>query len=137
VCVQLLLAGLAASLAVAASAPAAPPRSYSACLQKAQSTFELDECAATEYKRVDALLNAEYGELRRAVGAANRPALAAAEQAWIAFRDKDCALDAARYAGGTLAAVELRMCLVDRETTRLAELKEMLAGFTQGQGRRR
>jgi uncharacterized protein YecT (DUF1311 family) len=132
--VKLVVAGVAAALAAASCAAAAPPRDYSTCLQKAQTTFAIDQCAGAEYRRVDALLNAEYRRVAAAVGPANRPALAAAERAWIAFRDRDCALAAAHYRGGTLAPVAQTMCVVDRETTRLQELKAMLADFTQGQG---
>src|SRR3954451_17438664 len=56
-----------ATAGVATRAMAGPERSsYTACLKRAQSTFDTDQCVGAELKRLEPLLAAAYAELSAA-----------------------------------------------------------------------
>lgn len=116
--------------ALLASMPATAAERYSAeytgCMNQAASTVAMMECNGTELKRQDARLNAAYKKLGVAIAAPRKPALVAAQRAWVAFRDANC-----RYVadpdGGSNARVEAAMCLLDMTETRAKELEALAA----------
>lgn len=126
--IGLRFVALAACLGVAASAAHAAPsksgysKTYDACMAKAKTTFDMDQCNGGELKPRNAALNAAYAKaLGRAGTAAN--ALKAAERAWIGYRDADCGVYEDRYQFGTLGTVEAGGCMIDRTIERTQALQ--------------
>ena len=103
-----------AMLAAAAGARAAE------CPDQTQSG--LDACADAAYREADAALNGAYREImRRLKGDADAARLlAAAEKAWIAYRDAECAFASSAEAGGSIYPMVVSICLegVTKERTR-------------------
>ncbi|MEL7255598.1 MAG: lysozyme inhibitor LprI family protein [Pseudomonadota bacterium] len=81
------------------------------------TTADMAACGSAEFQLADAELNAVYG---RAMAAAERGGFAAdlraAQRLWIPYRDAACHVEAAPYAGGSIAPLIFVGCL-----TRLTE----------------
>lgn len=113
-----------------AASPAADPvearysPAYAQCLDQpeGQSTMGMIACTGEELKVQDAALNAAYGKLAAAMNDRQKARLVAAQRAWIAFRDADCA---ARYDEdwGSLSRVEASGCMLHRTVERTLELE--------------
>ena len=67
---------------------------YERCVGKidhsALGNSQLASCANQEYKRLDAVLNAEYNALRGRVSVEQKDQLTKAQKAWLRFRDEWC-----------------------------------------------
>ena len=77
---------------------------------------DMNQCAAADYRKADAELTRAYRKLEKT------PELRAAERAWIAYRDADCAYEAANDRGGSIAPMVTSMCLTARTRERIAVL---------------
>lgn len=90
---------------------------------------DMNFCAAEEYRAADADLNAVW---RRTVtwaeGAGLEEDLRAAQRAWIAFRDAACGVEAAVYAGGSMAPLVKATCLTRLTRARTADLVLLTGG---------
>lgn len=77
----------------------------------------MNACAADAYAASDAELNARYRQIRQRLQGdeAARDLLAAAQRAWITFRDTDCAFSASAVAGGSIYPTIYAQC-ADRLT---------------------
>lgn len=97
---------------------------------RGETTLAIAECLGAETAAWDAILNREYAALRddfRArdgSGALTRQ-LRDAQRAWIAFRDADCGLAYAIWAGGSLRVVAAGNCQLDKTARRAIELRDM------------
>ena len=109
--------GAGASAAVAASAP---PRAPPSCEDTAMTTPAMGACAAAALRKADAHLNTAYREIMRYVGGAERAKLVAAQRAWIAFRDADCAFFG--DGDGELAPMDATYCRAALSEARAREL---------------
>jgi uncharacterized protein YecT (DUF1311 family) len=98
---------------------------YSSCLKHANSTFETDQCVATELKRLKPLLANAYNGLLNDpdTDARHRRIVVVAQKAWTTYMKRDCAIAGDNFRGGTLSPVAESMCRVDRERTRIKDLK--------------
>ena len=77
---------LAISLAVFLGAEAAM-----ACPVEIKTQMDIDECAAADYQRADAALNAAWGPVKAHIDSYGDGAkLLDAQRKWIAFRDAAC-----------------------------------------------
>jgi uncharacterized protein YecT (DUF1311 family) len=104
-----------------------------------QAQQEMNYCAAQDFERADAELNAEY---RRAIAAAqatdreeatyrvegdNRPGeeatLREAQRAWVAFRDAHCRLEGYEARGGSMEPMLYSGCLATLTRARTTELR--------------
>jgi uncharacterized protein YecT (DUF1311 family) len=95
---------------------------YSVCLGNAGGvTSAMLDCIGAEYARLSALLSSVYRKLLVSVG--DRQKLAASESRWLAFRNADCKFAGSINAGGSLESVDVGICLVDRTTTRIKQLR--------------
>lgn len=117
-----------------APTPGAPPAAdpvearyspaYAQCLDspEGQSTIGMIDCIGQELEVQDAALNSAYGKLSAAMNDRQRANLLAAQRAWIAFRDADCA---ARYDEdwGSLSRIEANGCVLRRTVERTLELE--------------
>jgi uncharacterized protein YecT (DUF1311 family) len=114
-------AGLAAFLG------AGPVRAQMANCAGAQTQMALNACAGKDYKKADAALNQVYGKLKgKLTKPADRKPLAAAERAWIAYRDAECAFETAGTADGTIHPMLMAMCLNEKTLVHTAELSRQL-----------
>ena len=89
-------------------------------MDTATSQAQLSACAATMAQAADQRLNKAYGEVLRYVDDRDRSRLVAAQRAWLAFRDADCAFW--RGSGGTTAPMNQHMCVAARSDERAREL---------------
>lgn len=48
------------------------------------------------------------------------------QRAWLGFRDKQCAIEAGEFAGGTLQGVAQQRCFIRITTDRTAQLKRLV-----------
>lgn len=103
----------------------------------AQTTVGMAACYAAETAAWDALLNTTYADLAtlsaqltadevEAGGEAvdQEGLLRAAQRAWVAFRDADCAQEAGHWGEGSMRQVAGAECLLDRTGARALELLE-------------
>jgi uncharacterized protein YecT (DUF1311 family) len=81
--------------------------------------MEMNACAAEDYKRADAKLNAAYRRL------AKTPELIATERDWIKYRDTTCANETADYRGGSMESMVYSECMAEKTEERIAVLNEM------------
>jgi uncharacterized protein YecT (DUF1311 family) len=79
-------------------------------------------CAGEDYQASDASLNAAYQNLAGASDAEGRKLLQAAQRAWIAFRDAECARSTAASEGGSLHPLEMSQCLTRLTDERIKQL---------------
>ena len=117
--------GALALLAVLAAAPAlAAEPQYSPALQRCldapagMSTQGQKQCVWTETKAQDARLNREYAKaMGRLTTPGQKTKLRAAQRAWIAYRDADCAAREDE-AWGTLSQVNAAFCVLEATAAR-------------------
>jgi len=93
-----------------------------------QDQATMNACAARAYAKSDADLNRTYktliARLKNDADAARR--LTAAQHAWIAFRDAECAFASAGSAGGSANAMVRAGCLDKQTRARTAALNGYL-----------
>jgi len=79
----------------------------------AASQKEMTDCAKQNYARNDAQLNASYAllKLRLADDAEREQQMVAAQRAWIAYRDAECAFSSSGVEGGSFYGVAQTNCL--------------------------
>ena len=100
--------------------------------------LDMNQCAAEDYAKADAALNAQWAITRQAMRERDeqidrtrddRPShsatLLAAQRAWITFRDKHCASVGFLYRGGSMEPLVVSTCkttLTEQRTAQLADL---------------
>jgi len=93
-----------------------------------ETTLGISACIQAETAAWDAHLNDQYRALRAEL-AAQEPdlttALRDAQRAWIAFRDAQCALDYARWQGGSIRTIVAANCMMTMTAQRTIELRDM------------
>ncbi len=108
-------------LAVMALALLGPGAAWAAC--PGQTQLELNECAAAEYKRADAALNAAWGPATAFMdGIGQGAVLLDAQRKWIAFRDAACAAETAPYEGGSILPLIHWTCMSRLTSQRTEDL---------------
>jgi len=101
-----------------------------------QSQHDMNQCAAREANEADADLNMIWREVlahyQRADGGAGSAEgvkrLRAAQRAWIAFRDAECAVAGYEALGGSLEPMLVSGCNAELTRRRAAELRQLLTG---------
>lgn len=124
----LLAASLSAPVASAATAtkPAATDAAEESCVARSGGvTTALHACYAASGKRADIRLNAAYRRAAAGLEPPVRARLVAAQRAWLAFRNFDCAVVTAREAGGSDAPLLGDQCVTRRAIVRTAELDDL------------
>jgi uncharacterized protein YecT (DUF1311 family) len=124
----LVFAGAAFSVQSAAADTVKVADAYTECLAKANTTPAIKACITAEQGRVDAELNQVRQQLVTKLDASEKALFVKAEQSWIAFREAECKFAASRFAGGSVAAVAERICLIDLTVQRTTDLRTHLAG---------
>jgi len=92
----------------------------------AQSQMELNQQAGTTLQDADRQLNAAYTKLRTRLGPESRARLQAAEEAWIRFRDRECAFIGAPTAGGSIHGMIVAQCQARLTRVRVKDLETQL-----------
>ena len=110
---------VSACLAVLAAAPAAWGEE---CDRSDDSQQMMNICAGEDYQAADARLNAAYQKLISSDDADGKRLLQAAQRAWIAFRDAECAYTTAGSEGGSIHPMEVSQCLTELTEQRTKQL---------------
>jgi uncharacterized protein YecT (DUF1311 family) len=92
------------------------------CDRSDDSQQMMNICAGEDYQAADAKLNAAYQNLIGSDDADAKRLLQAAQRAWIAFRDAECAHNTAASAGGSIHAMEVSQCLTRLTNERIKQL---------------
>jgi uncharacterized protein YecT (DUF1311 family) len=96
---------------------------YNACMKTALSTLQMVGCASDEHDVQDKRLNAAYQKIVKDLTPHQKAGFAAAERAWIAFRDAHCAsMEDEEW--GSLSKVAAARCLVDATIARERQLED-------------
>ncbi|THV15466.1 lysozyme inhibitor LprI family protein [Rhizobium rhizophilum] len=103
----------------------------------AQTQADMNQCAAEDYRKADAAMNAQWAETRAAMlafdkmsppsddnGAAKR--LLVSQRAWLAYRDAACDVEGYSVQGGSMQPLTISSCLADLTTRRTEELKSLV-----------
>jgi uncharacterized protein YecT (DUF1311 family) len=101
-----------------------------------QTQAAMNECAARDAQEADAELNfiypkvlAHYQQMDRdSESTEGAKRLRAAQRAWIAFRDAECAVAGYEALGGSMESMLVSGCIAELTKKRAAELRQMLAG---------
>ena len=92
------------------------------------STLGMTECVYAEVKVQDARLNVAYAKALTDLTPAQKAKLVAAQRAWIAFRDADCAAQQdADF--GSISKIYEAYCNLDRTIVRTQDLKDYPDGW--------
>jgi len=99
------------------------------CLDRpeGQSTHGMIACVSAELELQDAALNVAYREALTRLVPRQQAKLRAAQRAWVAFRDADCA---AHYdeEGGSMSTISANFCVLRRTVERTIELEDFGSG---------
>jgi len=92
---------------------------------KANTQFDLNQCAQANYDSADKKLNEVYHAAMDAAGdEASRTQLRDSERTWIQFRDRECARQVGpREGGGSIWPMDLANCLEEKTAQRIRELR--------------
>lgn len=102
----------------------------------AQTQADMNQCAADDYRKADAAMNAQWAETRAAMlawdkvspasddnGAAKR--LLTSQRAWLAYRDATCDVEGYTVEGGSMQPLIISSCLAELTRSRTEELKSL------------
>ncbi|MEW7311515.1 lysozyme inhibitor LprI family protein [Buttiauxella gaviniae] len=92
----------------------------------ATSQASLNECYGNEYKKQDVLLNQTYQQAMKLATDTQKTQLKAAQNAWIAFRDADCAFLTSGADGASVAPMVHAQCMADKTRERNELLKSTM-----------
>lgn len=103
----------------------------------AQTQADMNQCAAEDYRKADADMNAQWAETRAAMlawdkatppsgenGAAKR--LLVSQRAWLAYRDAACDVEGYSAEGGSMQPLMISSCLAELTKRRTEELKSLV-----------
>ena len=103
----------------------------------AMTQVDMNQCAAEDYRKADAAMNAQWAETRAAMlawdkatppsddnGAAKR--LLASQRAWLAFRDATCDVEGYSVEGGSMQPLVISSCLAALTTRRTEDFKSLV-----------
>jgi uncharacterized protein YecT (DUF1311 family) len=105
-----------------------PPALADECMDKATAQADMNQCAAKAFRTSDAELNKSFQQLQRRLSDdATRKRLVAAQRAWLAFRDAECAFSAAGVQGGSAYPMTYGLCLDGLTRKRVEAIKVYLS----------
>ncbi len=99
------------------------------CDREDETQSGMSICAAVDFAASDGRLNAAYGEIMRRLAADQdgRRRLQAAQRAWVAFRDAECAFQTAATTGGSMHPMLVVECRTELTKARVGQLEVYLA----------
>jgi len=92
----------------------------------AQSQMELNQQAGVAFQDADRQLNAVYTKLRARLSPESRARLQSAEEAWIRFRDQECAFIGSPTIGGSIHGMIVAQCQTRLTLARVKDLETQL-----------
>lgn len=104
----------------------------------AQTQTAMNRQASAAYKAADATMTVQWqrtyaamkrrdaADTSRGGGFGYAAATLASQRAWLAFRDKQCAIEGGEYAGGSMQPMIGAQCLARLTRERTAQLKDMM-----------
>ncbi|WP_166145145.1 lysozyme inhibitor LprI family protein [Methylosinus sp. RM1] len=101
------------------AANSTPPRAGS-CWDGAISQRDMTDCAMNDFRAADEKLNKSYRAVACHLDPPEKAKLRAAQRAWIAFRDSDCAFWGG--GGGSIAPMNELLCRAQLSEARAKEL---------------
>jgi uncharacterized protein YecT (DUF1311 family) len=123
-------------LVLAAAADAVPD------CRDPRTQFEMNVCAAEDYKKADAELNRQWaatvarmraqdkaGSVHRDGRPGYHAALLEAQRAWIKFRDLECRVEGYAMRGGSAEPMIVSGCLAEATRARTKQLRTMAEGY--------
>ncbi|MEM8731767.1 MAG: lysozyme inhibitor LprI family protein [Pseudomonadota bacterium] len=111
-------------IALVCASLAPPAVAQAACPGTTQ--IELNACAQAEYQAADAELNAAWRVTKPFFDGLGLGAnLLDAQRKWLAFRDAECATEAALYSGGSIQGMIYSTCLTRLTKARSADLRAL------------
>ena len=99
---------------------------YTQCMDKANTTVAMGACIKAETKLQDDRLNRVFKQLMGKLDSAQQKSLRDVQRSWIGYRDGNCKFHV-QASGGTMAALEGGMCVLDMTRERAAELERILS----------
>jgi uncharacterized protein YecT (DUF1311 family) len=128
--VRRMIAGL---LLAAATAPiglgwAQPAAAQANTCQDPQDQSTMNRCAYESWERVDRTLNQIYQSTIARLSPGQQQQLVAAQQAWIAFRDRHCAFTSGTFEGGSMQPLIEWSCKESTTQDRLNDLQAYRRG---------
>lgn len=88
-----------------------------------QTQSEMNACAGLSYQQADKRLNQVYQQLVPKLPSVRRQKLTSAQQAWIKFRDSNCAFQRSEVEGGSMAPMIYSSCLAEMTKQRTEQLE--------------
>lgn len=104
----------------------------------AQTQTAMNQQAGAEWKAADAAMTVQWqrtyaamkrrdaADTTRGGGVGYAAATLASQRAWLPFRDRQCVIEAAEYAGGSMQPMVQRQCLARVTRERTVQLKDMM-----------
>ena len=104
----------------------------------AQTQTRMNAQAATEYRRADAAMTAQWKrtyaymkgrdaqDTSRGGGFGYAAATLASQRAWLQFRDRQCVIEGGEFAGGSLQPTTRAGCLARLTNERIVQLRNLL-----------
>lgn len=92
----------------------------------AQTQMELNRQAGEELQRTDRRLNEVYSKLWSRLSTESRARLQAAEEAWIRFRDQECAFVSSSTIGGSIHPMMIAQCKARLTALRVKDIEVQL-----------
>jgi uncharacterized protein YecT (DUF1311 family) len=94
----------------------------------AATQMQMNACASQNYQNADVRLNALYRQItgRLKDDSDATKALVAAQRAWIAFRDAECAFVGSKTAGGSVSPVIVAQCKAGLTELRVKDFEYFL-----------
>jgi uncharacterized protein YecT (DUF1311 family) len=94
--------------------------------------MEINACAGANLDAADVALNKVYRQVMvQQSNTASKDQLKDVERAWIAYRDRECALEVGpRESGGSIWPMEMSNCLEKKTATRIRELTKLRGCIT-------
>jgi len=93
-----------------------------------QTQTQMNRDAGAAFQRADAAMNREW-RLTRAYmandGRTSAALLLDSQRAWLKFRDSQCAVEGARYDGGSMQPLEIAGCKTRLTNERTAQLRAL------------
>lgn len=121
-CALLGMQGLLVAAPPAVGAAQRSGAAYVACMSRANSTRDMQDCQTKGLAEANAQLAVAYAKARAALPADQQAKLRVAESRWVAFRISDCQVFYGNQTG-TLATVQGGSCMIDRTEDRIKNLR--------------
>ncbi len=117
----------AGALALFAALSPLPLAAQSPACGKFKSQPEINACEARLSDQADAAMNRLYKALQTGLDGKELRGLQQAQQAWIAYRERQCDFETIGEEGGSIRPMEEGICYRLKTIARSAELKQLLA----------